>query len=72
MADRRQAVERIWRARGKRARAVRALLTPAELLYGAIVSGRGKLYDWGLFRSEEFSVPVLSVGNLTVGGTGKT
>ncbi|MFL5479112.1 MAG: tetraacyldisaccharide 4'-kinase, partial [Gemmatimonadaceae bacterium] len=45
---------------------------PAELLYGAIVSGRGKLYDWGLFRSEEFSVPVLSVGNLTVGGTGKT
>jgi tetraacyldisaccharide 4'-kinase len=72
VADRRQAVERIWRARGKRARAVRALLTPAELLYGAIVSGRGKLYDWGLFRSEEFSVPVLSVGNLTVGGTGKT
>jgi tetraacyldisaccharide 4'-kinase len=72
VADRRQTVERIWRARGKRARAVRALLTPAELLYGAIVSGRGKLYDWGLFRSEEFSVPVLSVGNLTVGGTGKT
>jgi tetraacyldisaccharide 4'-kinase len=51
---------------------MRALLTPAELLYGAIVSGRGKLYDWGVFPSQDFSVPVLSVGNLTVGGTGKT
>jgi len=72
VADRRRAIEQIWRARSKRARAVRALLTPAELLYDTIVSARGKLYDWGVFRSEDFSVPVLSVGNLTVGGTGKT
>jgi tetraacyldisaccharide 4'-kinase len=33
---------------------------------------RGKLYDWGVLPATEFSVPVLSVGNLSVGGTGKT
>lgn len=72
MADRRRTVEEIWKARSRRARLLRALLTPAELLYGAGVGVRGKLYDWGIFPAEEFSVPVLSVGNLTVGGTGKT
>jgi tetraacyldisaccharide 4'-kinase len=72
VADRRRVIETIWSARGKRARVIRALLTPAELLYRGAVSARGKLYDWGVFPAEEFSVPILSVGNLTVGGTGKT
>ena len=48
------------------------MLAPAEALYGAVIATRGKLYDWGIFRATEFSVPVLSVGNLSVGGTGKT
>jgi tetraacyldisaccharide 4'-kinase len=62
----------VWTGRGKLARAIRALLTPAEALYGAAIAARGKLYDWGIFRASDFSVPVLSVGNLSVGGTGKT
>jgi len=51
---------------------LRALLAPAEMLYGVVVATREKLYDRGFVGAEEFSVPVLSVGNLTVGGTGKT
>ena len=65
-------IETVWTGRGKRARAARAMLVPAEALYGAAIAIRGKLYDWGIFSATEFSVPVLSVGNLSVGGTGKT
>ena len=72
VADRRRMVVAVWTGRGKIPRAIRALLTPAEALYGAAIATRGKLYDWGIFRATEFSVPVLSVGNLSVGGTGKT
>jgi tetraacyldisaccharide 4'-kinase len=62
----------LWTGRGRRARAARALLAPAEALYRAVIATRGMLYDWGVFRAEVFSVPVLSIGNLSVGGTGKT
>lgn len=51
---------------------VRVLLYPLALLYGAIVWVRGHLYDSGLFSSIRFSIPVICVGNLSVGGTGKT
>src|SRR5689334_1155062 len=68
----RKLVENVWSGRGKKARALRALLTPAELLYGLVATGRAKFYDWRLLKAEEFSVPVLSIGNMTVGGTGKT
>lgn len=47
-------------------------LTPASWLYGAATFLRNKFYDWGVFRSASFDIPVVSVGNLTVGGTGKT
>lgn len=51
---------------------VRVLLYPLALLYGAIVWLRNKLYDSKFFSSIKFSIPVVSVGNLSVGGTGKT
>lgn len=51
---------------------VRFLLYPFALIYGAVVWLRNKLYDTGFFSSVEFSVPVITVGNLSVGGTGKT
>lgn len=47
-------------------------LYPVSWLYGAAVIIRNKLFDWGLFRSKSFDVPVICVGNLSVGGTGKT
>ena len=33
---------------------------------------RNKLYDKGILKGERFSIPVISLGNITVGGTGKT
>ncbi len=48
------------------------LLAPAAWLYGAIVWIRNRLFDWNLLPSKSFDIPVISVGNLTVGGTGKT
>ncbi len=51
---------------------VRFLLYPFALIYGALVWLRNRLYDTGFFSSVEFSVPVITVGNLSVGGTGKT
>jgi tetraacyldisaccharide 4'-kinase len=62
----------VWTGRGKLARVARTLLTPAEVLYRTVVATRGMLYDRGVFSAENFSVPVLSIGNLSVGGTGKT
>lgn len=65
-------LEAVWTGRGRSARAARTLLAPAEVLYRAVINARGRLYDWGVFPAEGFSVPVLSIGNLSVGGTGKT
>ncbi|MDX1666054.1 MAG: tetraacyldisaccharide 4'-kinase [Saprospiraceae bacterium] len=51
---------------------VRILLSPFALLYGIGVSVRNLFYREGLLKSIEFNVPVISVGNLSVGGAGKT
>jgi tetraacyldisaccharide 4'-kinase len=47
-------------------------LYPLSWIYGLVVYIRNQLYDLGIFRSTEFDVPVISIGNITVGGTGKT
>ena len=49
-----------------------ALLTPFSWGYGAGVWLRNAAFNIGLLPQEEFDVPVVSVGNITVGGTGKT
>ena len=47
-------------------------LLPFSLLYAGITRARNWLYDRQVYASHKFPVPVISVGNLTVGGTGKT
>ncbi|RVU01966.1 tetraacyldisaccharide 4'-kinase [Mucilaginibacter limnophilus] len=51
---------------------LRLLLFPFSLLYGLVVSIRNWCYDAGLFKSYTFKLPVISVGNLDVGGAGKS
>ena len=68
----RQAVERVWFGEGAGERAARVALLPLELAYGAVVAVRNALYDRGVATVHETAVPAVSVGNLTVGGTGKT
>lgn len=48
------------------------LLLPFSWLYGSIVLLRRKLYQWSMLKSWKAPVPVVVVGNLTVGGNGKT
>ena len=48
------------------------LLAPIAFVYGLIVKIRNLLFDLGILKSVSFAKPVICVGNLTVGGTGKT
>lgn len=48
------------------------ILYPFSFLYGLTTSLRNWLYDRRIFKYTQFDIPVISVGNLTVGGTGKT
>ena len=47
-------------------------LYPASWIYGAGVWLRNKLFDWGYYKERSFDLPVICIGNITVGGTGKT
>lgn len=53
-------------------KATSVLLFPFAVLFDAVTSVRNRLYDLSLKPSASFDVPVISVGNLSVGGTGKT
>jgi len=61
-----------WAGHTAGGRALRAALVPAALAYGAGTAVRNRLYDAGLFATRRVPARVISVGNLTVGGTGKT
>lgn len=48
------------------------ILRPAAALYGLVMHLRNRLYDRGMFTSWRSPIPVVSAGNITTGGTGKT
>ncbi|MFN8166510.1 MAG: tetraacyldisaccharide 4'-kinase [Bacteroidia bacterium] len=50
----------------------RRILLPFSPIYGLIIRVRNFLFDRNILKSESFPLPVIGVGNLTVGGTGKT
>lgn len=47
-------------------------LWPFAWLYGCIVYLRNRFFDWGWKKSRQFKTAIISIGNITVGGTGKT
>jgi tetraacyldisaccharide 4'-kinase len=51
---------------------LRFLLFPIALIYGLITWIRNGFYRKGIFKASKFSVPIINVGNLSMGGTGKT
>ncbi len=51
---------------------MRLILYPFSYLYKLIIGIRNLCFDYGILKSKRFSEPVISVGNITVGGTGKT
>ena len=66
------AIERLWYSDSLGARLGRAALWPAEQAFGAAARLRGAMYDRGMLEAHQPVIPVLSIGNISVGGTGKT
>jgi len=64
--------EQLWYGQGLLAGALSALLAPLGWLYCSVAGLRALAYRRGWFNAESAGVPVVVVGNLTVGGTGKT
>lgn len=51
---------------------LRLILFPLSIVYGGIMYLRNRLYDKGILKSTSFNIPIICIGNLSVGGTGKT
>lgn len=69
----REAIERLWAGEtGLSGRLLGAALTPAELAYRSAMRARNAAYNAGVAGTDVPPVPAISVGNITVGGTGKT
>jgi tetraacyldisaccharide 4'-kinase len=65
-------VRDVWHGRSLAAQLARALLLPLSLLYGAVARARAAAYRARWLRTRALPLPAIAVGNLSVGGTGKT
>jgi tetraacyldisaccharide 4'-kinase len=72
VADVERRLVSVWTSDSPAAKGVRVLLSPLSAVYRAASAIRGFFYDRGIIRVYHSSIPIISVGNLTVGGTGKT
>jgi len=72
LTDSRGFWERVLLRNGGTSALLRFMLSPPALLYGLATRARRKAYHAGILRARALDVPVVSVGNVTVGGTGKT
>ena len=72
MVDLKRRFVAVWTSGSAGAKTARTLLSPLSALYRGASAARGFLYDRRVLPVFESSIPVVSVGNLTVGGTGKT
>lgn len=50
---------------------VKIILLPLSVIYGVVTGVRNFLFHIGILKSQTFRIPVICVGNITVGGTGK-
>lgn len=57
---------------GKESFKINRILLPLSWIYGSGVWLRNRLFDWKFLKSRTFPLPIISIGNITVGGTGKT
>ena len=64
--------EQLWESDAPAARALRAALAPLGWAFGGVVKARAALYDSGALSAHRGPIPAIAVGNLSVGGTGKT
>ena len=51
---------------------LKILLLPLSLIYGFVVGIRNFFFNTGILKSKNFGIPVICIGNISVGGTGKT